>query len=261
MSRVLAAAVLLGVLGAAAFLYASAPAPSPTFDDTPERRWQQVDAASRAAIPGAVELVAAFPAKLHGDERRVGTLVTQVGVLRTRFDWSNIPMDDARGGPVELLLAQAHLHEESLARAGFAPMAATGHTTGWEGRIPVERSLGGEMGDLPGTYDEPGPLGTRRRPHVEVIVHERSDSGGGHGPYRIDLNQPRIVHRRIYMVPGTSAVLFVTLDYDQAKQAVEVELSYADRTLLGQEYPKGGHIVGRTPDSYSVQETIVPARR
>jgi len=261
MWRLFAGAVLLGLLGAAAFLYASAPAPSLPLEDAPDRRWEQVEAASRAAIPGAVPVVAAYPTVVHGDDRRTGALVTRVGVLRTRFDWSKIPIDDARGGPVELLLAQAQLHEEQLARAGFAPMAATGHTTGWEGRIPLERSLGGEMGDLPGTYDPPAPQGTRRRPRVEIMVEERSDSGGGRGPYRIDLNQPRLVHRRIYMAPGTSAVLFVTLDYDQASQAVEVELSYADRTLLGQEYPKGGHLVGRTPDSYSVQEQIVPAAR
>jgi hypothetical protein len=220
-----------------------------------DARLSTVRTASTATIPAAI-YVAADPAETHGARSASGPLVTYALFMRRRLDCATVPVADKRGGPLEPLLELARAQERALAVAGFCPVSAEWSTTGREDRIVVEDPTD-PMGWGPDLVGAPRPEGAPPgRPTVHVSYARQSDSGSGRGGCLVDLADPVIVHRRVYLVPQSGATLFVRNAYVQATRIIEVELSYSDRTLSGVEYPTGSHIVGRAPGHYRLHETI-----
>lgn len=225
-----------------------------------EARWHAVKESASVGVAGARLLAGNVP-EIQSERGASGNCVTFVGSLRRRWDFSEVPMDDRRGGPVEPLLALAHAQQERLARSGFDVLSATWTTLGLEGR---QRIKAGAEDDLwwamPDSVLPPLPDGYRgppRRIVVDVEVRNQSDSGNGRGGDQVNLNAPVIVHYRTYLVPRSGVTLFVRNAYDQKERIVESEFTYADRTLHGTPYPTGSYIVGREPGRYSVSERIV----
>jgi len=222
--------------------------------DVAEARLGTVREASLATIPNTA-LVAADSDGVQGERAASGPLVTYALTLRRRLDFAEIHTDDARGGPLAPLLRLAEAQERALEKGGFCPMAAEWSTRGSTNRTRVENP--DEM--VPLLALQGRPLGDGAPPHrrsVHVSYFEQHDSGGGSGGYLVDLNQPVIVHQRIYAVPQSGATLFVRNAYDQSTRIVNVEFAYADRTLFGVEYPTGSYIKGRQPGHYQLREAI-----
>jgi len=234
--------------------------PSTGRDPAPDRRWTAVQEAVERTVPGGTASGMRAPDHIQGEWSQNTHSVAIVQILRRRFDWARVPMDDARGGPVEILLEQGNVHAGALRGAGFQTMLSETFGVGGEPPwpLPDQGHRGSSVVPVPPPLpDLPGTT-TRHRPQVSVESIHRSDSGGGGGIGQVSLDRPSIVQERIYVVPRSGATLFVRCDYVQKDHAVEVEFRYVDRTLLGVPYPTGSHLVGREPGGYSSQERIVP---
>ena len=218
-----------------------------------EARLDAVEHASTATLPGAERLAVSHPSSIQGDRRASGSLVTYALVYRRRQDLTEVPLDDAHGGPVAALLQLADLQATLLAAAGFQPMVGDWSTTGHEGKQPLADLMGSEV-----AFDLSPPQSDKEfRPRVYVGDERQRASGGGGGKTQIDLNAPWITHFRIYLVPHSGATLFVKNRFDNTLKVVDSEFAYADRTLFDVEYPRGSYIVGREPGHYRLREWIV----
>lgn len=258
--------VLVAALGGA-IAVASWPArPAAEWDPAPERRWAAVLAAAELTVPAGTWSYSDSPYEFQGDRSQNTASVTNVAIIRRRFDWTRVPMDDARGGPVEALLAQGKVHEDALREAGFQTMLSETFAAGGEPLWSPAYDRSGAPERSPPPRPPPPPADPNgapalHRPTIAVETFHRDDSGDGGGIGHVALDRPRILQERIYVVPRSGATLFVRCEYVQAEHALEVEFRYVDRTILGVAYPTGGHLQGREPGGYSAGERIVPAKR
>ncbi len=248
--------LLLAMVPVAAWLVLQ-PAPTDSRHEAYEvaqARLRAVERASATTLPTAQLLAVGHPSSAHGDLSVSGKSITYVSLYRRRHDLAQVPMEDAHGGPVQALLDLAERQAAVLAEAGFEPMTGEWSTTGNEGRMPIadpEETLPGIA-----TPPSPGPS-KRRRPIIQVADRHQSDSGGGGGRSRVDLNAAGIIHYRMYVVPLSGATLFVRNHFDDGTTVVASEFAYTDRTLVGVTYPHGSYIQGRRPGHFRLREWIV----
>ncbi len=262
MRRILVFA-LLAAFGAAVAIASWPARPAADWDPAPERRWTAVLAAAELTVPMGTASGSDSPYEFQGDRSRSTAHVVNVAIIRRRFDWTRVPMDDARGGPVEALLAQGKVHEEALREAGFQTMLSETFAAGGEPlwSPPVDVAGSPERAPPPRLPPDRSGAGTPHRPTISVESFHQSDSGSGGGVGQVSLDRPKIVQERIYVVPRSGATLFVRSEYVQAERSLEVEFRYADRTILGVAYPIGSYVQGREPGGYAAVERIVPAKR
>ena len=164
-----------------------------------------------------------FPDVIHGCQSRSGSRVSYAMVFQRCFDLAELPRKtDESGGVVAMLLENADAHRRELAAVGFVAIEGRGHSFG--SREPFrDRTL-----------------------HLTVAV--KSPRGSGHGGYQMNLNNRRFVHHRIYLHPQSASTVFVRQDYDDETKRLIVELSYSDRTILGQVYKEGPWELSETID-------------
>jgi hypothetical protein len=181
-----------------------------------EARLDAVRAAIKLSIEGAQEFTPHFPPAVLGDGLRFGPRVTWIGMELRAFDWSGVDFSRFEGGPVGALVAQAQVWEQALAAVGLVPVRTSGASRGRVSEIPFARAHGVRVG------------------------------GGGGGGCLLDLDAPRLVHYRVYRGSKSGATLFIRQEYDQALRRLEVEFSYSDTTILGQDYPEARDVVEET---------------
>ena len=179
----------------------------------------RLDAAKRAVEigpPGApsVERLDLYPQVIHGVQSRSGSRVSYALVLQRCFDLSALPpRTDEAGGVMAVLLESAEGHRGELATVGFAAIKGSGQSFGQR---------------------EPN-----RDRTLKVTVEDQGPRTSGRDGYVVNLNHRRIVHHRIYLHLESGSTVFVRQDYDDETKRLLVELSYTDRTILGQVYGEG----------------------
>ncbi len=180
---------------------------------------QRLTAARRAIEQGPMGAPVAerpelFPEVMHGTQSRSGSRVTYAMVFQQCFDLADLPREtDEAGGVVAMLLESADAHRRELATVGFTAVEGRGHSFG--SREPFrDRTL-------------------------HLTVELKKPRGHSQGGYLMNLNHRRFVHHRIYLHPQSGSTAFVRQDYDDETKRLTVELSYSDRTILGQVYEEG----------------------
>jgi hypothetical protein len=221
--------LVLGLFAACA----DEPAPRDAmYDESHEVRHEAILRAAASTLPNAQRIQSPKPGSLHGDRSRTGNRINYMMTFVRAFDWKALPMDDARGGPMLHILAQAKLHERALAEVGFAPLRSRGGSRPERvNRTPVEGLSESQMPEIP-----PPISGKKFRGQVKLTVSHKCRNGAGFGGYTIDLDDPIIVHYRVYADANSGAVVFVRMEYDDRTTVLTVEFSYADRTVNGTDY-------------------------
>lgn len=175
------------------------------------------------AIRGALsaDLDGAVGTGTDGTDRGLGVSDGRVDgalVIARSVDWSHVDLARVPGGAVGAIVAQADQHAEALAHVGLVPVGAV-----WS------------------AIDAPLPCPPAASVAVAITVDDGRSGGqvGSETQTPICAESRALVQRRVYVAPGSGAVLFVRLSYDRSAQRLDVDASYADQTQLHAAYPTG----------------------